>query len=124
MGWAAFRVPACLSCQPGFKRKPCSAIFIDTISSQSSNMPTKIVLFMSVSLLCLPSPGSLEKKKQNKTKQNKKNSTLTHANMSVYAFTVYCTSLLRALSHTSSCVVRYGRPQKNGGGSLKLKHTS
>ena len=73
MGWAALRVPACLSCQPGFKRKPCSAIFIESITSQSSNMPTKIVLFISVSLVRLPSPGSLAKK------QNKKNSTLTHA---------------------------------------------
>ena len=81
-------------------------------------MPTKIVLFISVSLVRLPSPGSLAKK------QNKKNSTLTHAKkkkiMSVYAFSVYCTSLVQTLSHTSSCVIRYGRPQKNGGGSLKL----
>ena len=95
--------------QPAFKRKPCSAIFIDTTSSQSCSMPTKIELFMSVSLVCFPSPDSLE--------TNKKNSTLTHANISVYAFSVYCTSLLRALSRTSSCVVRYGRPPKNGGGS-------
>ena len=51
--------------QPAFKRKPCSAIFIDTISSQSCNMPTKIELFMSVSLVCFPSPDSLEKKKLN-----------------------------------------------------------
>lgn len=72
---------------------------------------------MAVSLVCFPSPDSLEKKK---------NSTLTHGNMSVYTFSVYCTSLLWALSsyspqpHTSSYVVRYGRPPKNGGGSLKL----
>ena len=78
--------------QPAFKRKPCSAIFIDTISSQSCNMPTNIELFMSVSLVCFPSPDSLEKKK--------KNSTLTRANMSVYTFSVYCTSLLWALSPT------------------------
>ena len=50
--------------QPAFKRKPCSAIFIDTISSQSCNMPTNIELFMSVSLVCFPSPDSLEKKKK------------------------------------------------------------
>ena len=37
---------------------------------------------MSVSLVCFPSPDSLEKKKR-------KNSTLTRANLSVIAFSVY-----------------------------------
>ena len=97
----SFSRPACL------QKKTLFCIFIDTISSQSCYMPTKIELFMSVTLVCWLS-------------WKKKNSTLTHANMSVYAFSVYCTSLLRALSHTSSCMIRYGRPQKNGGGSLKL----
>ena len=94
--------------QPAFKRKPCSAIFIDTISSQSCYMPTKIELFMSVTLVCW---FSWKKKKLNPDSCKYE---------CVHAFSVYCTSLLRALSHTSSCVIRYGRPQKNGGGSLKL----